>query len=161
LENKPGLYQGCHDRSEPRARGRSNERQKSQSLHGGVRTWGIFHSTRLFHRRCPPRVKPRNTQPEQMSSALPPRTDVGVASGPEQADRTFWNFVEPSIGDSSIEGYGISSGKMSASCQRRSRQACRNPTLARKKLKATSRCLMLDCPNHNGTNQSALTILPL
>jgi hypothetical protein len=34
-------------------------------------------------------------------------------------------------------------------------------TLARKKLNATSRCLILDCPNHNGTNQSALTILPL
>jgi hypothetical protein len=64
-------------------------------------------------------IKLRSTQLEQMSAALPPRTDVGLA---------FPKKITP------IEGYGISIGKISASCQRRSRQACRNRRLGAQKI---------------------------
>src|SRR5258708_22434626 len=37
-------------------------------------------------------VKLRNTQHEQMSSALLPRTDIGLAHPKHCADRTLWNY---------------------------------------------------------------------
>ncbi len=41
------------------------------------------------------RAKLRNTQHEQMSSACPPRTDIGLARPKHYADRMLWNFLAP------------------------------------------------------------------
>ena len=68
------------------ARRRISKPQRSVSGYRG-------HFATGQRRRCPSRVKLRNTQHEQMSSALPPRTDVGSARPKRCADRVLWKFV--------------------------------------------------------------------
>jgi hypothetical protein len=47
-----------------------------------------------FSQRLLKWVKLRNTQHEQMSSALTPRTDIGLVARKHCADRVLWNFSE-------------------------------------------------------------------
>src|ERR1700738_3470739 len=56
----------------------------------------------FWGRRCPLRVKLRNTQHEQMSSALSPRADVDLARGAREnrynwSQRTAFKIVDNSI----------------------------------------------------------------
>ena len=70
-----------------------------QSLYGDKRTSVVepqCFSSRPFRSVlisiCPQRVKLRNTQCEQMSSALTPRTDIGLVARKHCADRMLWDF---------------------------------------------------------------------
>jgi hypothetical protein len=45
----------------------------------------------------PLRVKPRNTQDEQMSSALLARTDIGLARPKYYVDQMLWNADTSSV----------------------------------------------------------------
>ena len=70
-----------------------------QSLYGDKRTSVVepqCFSSRPFRSVlisiCPQRVKLRNTQCEQMSSALTPRTDIGLVARKMFADPLLWNI---------------------------------------------------------------------
>jgi hypothetical protein len=103
--------------------------------------------------RCPRWVKLRNTQHEQMYSALPPRTDVGLARPTSRfADPLLWNVSRSGRPLFPRKQAQIEKRRTSKKCRQKQKSAslCFLPPWRAIERKAKRLRLTLDCPIQSG-----------